>query len=1397
MRHIVIVILLLLISLPLAAQNAATLPPGQLLLPESALPDYESKIDHVALIKRGNFTDRWHPDIGRRVYYETCFNCHGDKDVQGSLPDALRFGEGKFQHGSDHHTMYQTITRGWRLMPPEVHLMPIEKHAVIAYIQNKFLKNDNKKEYFKVTDDYLAKLPIGEKDNMGPAPVLSRKWRDMDYGSFLMGTFEIAGKEKRSRPLPSSRKDKVDTDANIAHKAIGIRLDKGQGGVSKGSTWLAFEHDTMRIAGAWTGGEFIDWRGINFDGGHVVRPRTSGEPLFETYNVPGWCNPKTGKFKDERFIGIPEEKFPDGRRFGPLSREWMHYKGLYKHGDRNVIAYTVGDANILESHDLTKSSGIVRILNISKSTTDMIIRLANAPTRANVVGNSNVKITESEGYVIATIPSDQTPVNLAFVIGGDQSNAVEVLDLTRFTKGGPPQWPNAIVTTVAHGKEVGAFQQDIFNLPLENPWKSRMRTAGFDFTPDGKSAIIACWDGDVWRVDGITETNVKTVTWKRIASGLFQPLGVKLRNGEIFVTCRDQLVRLNDLNGDGETDFYEAFNSDHQVTEHFHEFAMGLQTDKDGNFYYAKSARHARTQLVAHHGTLLKVSADGEKTDIIANGFRAANGICINPDGSFFVTDQEGHWTPQNRINWIKPGGGFYGNMWSYGAPEDSADSAMEQPLCWVTKGFDRSPSELVWVDSEKWGALNGKLLNISYGLGRLEIVPHEFINGQPQGGLCRMEMPEFQTGTMRGRFHQGDLYICGLAAWSTSKMQMPGGFYRMRHTGKPTHLPVGLNVTKRGVKITLSDPVTQASVASGKYSVKSWALKRTKNYGSKHYNTKKHKVSNSRLSNDGLVLTLDIENMAPVWQMEIRYQVTGKDGAKVKRTIHNTIHHLGLDAEGELSKKIDSIDQIKPTVVFITGDDEYKSREIMLPFAKQLEQDYGFKIIYLKDEAIGAHRREAATVLEGAERIKEADLMVLFVRFRKWESKSYNLFMDHFNAGKPVLGIRTTTHAFWEDKEWAPKYLGGHYKTHPHKEIVCQVNPEHKTHPMVRGVSRKFAETEGPYVSTPLTEGAVPIMLSYGWKRWGKPLLWPGRKKHDGNDSFESPTAPVVWTFNQDVARRGMITLLSSRSNSHLKPYSRKLFFNSVFWALGLEVPKNGVLSAGADLVVEKEKTPYRQPKVDYPAPPIYKTPKGWVSLFDGKNLDQWKHYDYISVEPKLQKVDARAATIAPFDPIQSPARWLVENDTTTARIGYGDIMTKKSYKNFKLHLDFLVPNEPDWVKNEWKGNSGIFLRGAYEICIFNSFGDSPGDRTNGAIYRQAAPLKEASLPAGQWQTYDITVIDKTVTIILNGKIIHEYVQLKEPTPYGFPVTRDGGPIRLQSECSAVQFANIAIKEI
>ena len=246
------------------------------------------------------------------------------------------------------------------------------------------------------------------------------------------------------------------------------------------------------------------------------------------------------------------------------------------------------------------------------------------------------------------------------------------VDLSRLTHGGPARWPQTLETRGVLGPDDGPFAVDVLPLPVDNPWSCQLRLTGFDFFDRGRAAAVCTWDGDVWQVRGIDRPE-KGLAWRRIASGLFQPLGLKIVDGKIYVGCRDQIVVLHDQNGDGETDFYETFNSDHQVTEHFHEFAMGLQTDAAGNFYYAKSARHALPAVVPHHGTLLRVSPDGRRTDILATGFRAANGVCLNPDGTFFVTDQEGHWTPKNRINWVQPGG-FYGNMLGYHDVTDADD---------------------------------------------------------------------------------------------------------------------------------------------------------------------------------------------------------------------------------------------------------------------------------------------------------------------------------------------------------------------------------------------------------------------------------------------------------------------------------------------------------------------------------------------------------------------------------------------------------------------------------------------------------------------------------------------------------------------------------------------------
>ncbi|MEZ6135368.1 MAG: DUF6797 domain-containing protein [Pirellulaceae bacterium] len=466
-------------------------------------------------------------------------------------------------------------------------------------------------------------------------------------------------------------------------------------------------------------------------------------------------------------------------------------------------------------------------------------------------------------------------------------------DLTELTRGGPPRWPQTIQTTMTRGTDNGPLAVDVLVSPDSNPWLAQTRLTGLDFFADGSLAICT-WDGDVWH---LTEAGT-VLNWRRIASGLFQPLGLKIVNEKIHVTCRDQLAVLHDLNHDGEIDYYQCLNNDHQVTEHFHEFAMGLQVDEAGNFYYAKSGQHGKPAVVPHHGTLLQVSANGSSTKILANGFRAANGVCLNPDGSFVVTDQEGFWNPKNRINWVtlNPNGRpkFYGNMLGYHDVIDESDAAMEPPLCWITNAFDRSPGELLWVESPSWGPLNGRLLNLSYGYGKVFLVPHEEVDGLMQGGMIELPIDNFPTGVMRGRFHprDGHLFACGMFAWAGNATQ-PGGLYRLRATGRPMHLPVELHANRSGIQLVFSEALDNELISAERFRIETWSLKRTAKYGSDHYDTRELSIASAELAADGKTIDLKIPDIQPTWCMSIEYKIRAANGQAIAGTIHNTIHRL------------------------------------------------------------------------------------------------------------------------------------------------------------------------------------------------------------------------------------------------------------------------------------------------------------------------------------------------------------------------------------------------------------------------------------------------------------------------------------------------------------------------
>ncbi len=866
----------------------------QYTLNEDQLPEYEKNIDHAGMIAD---LDKESFKRGREIYNFTCYNCHGNPEHEGSLPTAFKFWSQQFKAKSDPFSMYQILSRGTGGMPPQLQLVPQEKYDVIHYIREEFVKKDNITEYFPVASEYLASLPVGSE--VGPEPAPKEPWADMDYGDFLTYTYEVADAQTSPRNMSGGKsplKDENFSNANFAYKGVAVRLDEGDGGVAAGKAWMVFDHDLMRVAGAWTGEGFIDWEGILLNGRHNISPRTVGEVHFSNPVLPGWANPKTGSFDDPRFTAR------DGRKFGPLPHSWVQYKGIYHHGNKVVFSYRVGDADVLELLGMEKHQNQIvftRTIQIKNAAKNLKMHVANDNIGVALVGGGAELVNEKGQISMKILGSGERNLKLLITkLPMDLDNLKQVTEgpiaLTQFTKGGAEHYPERLRTNIGAYSKGGAFETDMLHAPVDNPWKSRLRMSGIDFFKDANRAVVCCTEGDVWTVEGLTFGNNQLI-WRRIASGLFQPLGVRVIDEQIYVTCRDQLVKLVDLNGDGETDFYECFNDDHQVTDHFHEFAMGLQVDAEGNLYYAKSGRHAREALVPQHGTLIKVSKDGSKSEIIARGMRAANGVCINPDGSFFVTDQEGYWNPMNRINWIDHNG-FYGNMFGYDPPVDSSDAGMVPPMAWVDKKIDRSPSELVWVESKNWGPFNGSLLSLSYGFGTVFILPHEKINGQMQGGLYQLPIPYFETGVMRGRFNtaDGQLYACGMSAWGTQRMDQAGGLYRIRYTGKPVLVPIDLNATKIGMRVRFSEELDRVSSEDiSNFEVKTWELKRTRNYGSDHYNEKQLEISSVKLQEDKKTIMIVIPDIEPVWQMEIAFALKDGNGVLTKGIIQNTIHNL------------------------------------------------------------------------------------------------------------------------------------------------------------------------------------------------------------------------------------------------------------------------------------------------------------------------------------------------------------------------------------------------------------------------------------------------------------------------------------------------------------------------
>ncbi|MEI6233585.1 MAG: DUF1080 domain-containing protein [Planctomycetota bacterium] len=201
-------------------------------------------------------------------------------------------------------------------------------------------------------------------------------------------------------------------------------------------------------------------------------------------------------------------------------------------------------------------------------------------------------------------------------------------------------------------------------------------------------------------------------------------------------------------------------------------------------------------------------------------------------------------------------------------------------------------------------------------------------------------------------------------------------------------------------------------------------------------------------------------------------------------------------------------------------------------------------------------------------------------------------------------------------------------------------------------------------------------------------------------------------------------------------------------------------------------------------------KAPADAVVLFDGTNTDKWHSGNKNDI----------------------PCKWVIEKGELISVAKAGYVFTKDEFEDFQLHVEWAAPTPPHG-DSQGRGNSGVFLHGKYEIQVLDCYNNPTyPDGSAGSVYGQHPPLVNASLPPGQWQTYDIVFtgpkykegkLDKPafVTVIHNGVVTQNHAEILGGTGHKTLGKYDGktekGPIGLQDHGNPVRYRNIWIRPL
>jgi len=866
-------------------------------------------VDHARMIAE---LDEESFDQGRAIYNGTCSACHGHDGLVATNPQARPFASGVLENGIDPYRLYLTTRNGFREMPASQWLSPEETYSVVHYLREHFLKERNPSQHFEVDAEYLAGLPKGRLHAIKTAP----KAIERDFGP----------------ALASQLGDQVGT-------ALTVKLD--------GNTTMSYDLQTMASAGIWTGGF------LNLDSTQHFQQRGEGkaQPRGEMLEMLKFDWGFDGTLDWDRKLRPPR---------GPLPKAMLDYEGYALLNRKIALSYKIDERLVLNHPYAVQTQAgpaICHSIWVDRNGPELVLQLAEIPT---VVGEGRFESTLSDGKVaqslhlqagglsddllltyfpgnfensdqpelvlddqnrvVLHIPESademvihiacmQSPNQLAqlVVLSPEQIAAAEEHLLSAYSSDAdkddyPAMWPQELITSGTLGSEQ-PYALDTLTLPASNPWNAWIRTSAVDFFEDGRAAV-STYGGDVWIVSGIDD-DLHQLKWRRFAAGLFEPMGVKVVNDQVYVTCRDRIVRLHDRDQNGEADFYQSFFADPDVSTTFHAFNFDLQVDGDDNFYYAKSGQYTDFNL---GGAVVQVAPDGRSHQIYATGLRTPNGMGMSPNGDPLVSDNQGNWIPASKISLVKEDG-FYGVFPAInnGSPGRKTSDTFDQPVIWMPQNFDSSSGGQLWVDDERFGPLNGRYLHTSFGKGWMYPFQIDETSNPPQAAIWQLPF-QFAAGIQRLRLNpaDGQVYAVGLSGWQGPDGGADGCLQRLRYVGGGDPILLAAKSIATGVELEFSEPLDPAMAqAVDRLEVRRWNYLWSRNYGSDHYSVARPDekgqdsvaVTGVALSDDGKRLTVHLESMVICNQLQVEYRLTSRSGAELKDRVLFTVNQVPATA--------------------------------------------------------------------------------------------------------------------------------------------------------------------------------------------------------------------------------------------------------------------------------------------------------------------------------------------------------------------------------------------------------------------------------------------------------------------------------------------------------------------